>query len=148
MVAPEAVSKPQISAAYEPSEAVVAAVRALEDARSALFDLQAAAGVHVPLAVDLRLAGVPLSERVCFFAAALFDTQAAAGVHVPLAAACGLRVRPRFQVNLSSGSGRSALLNLQVAASVHAPLAVDLGLAGVPSAPGLPHVRLFTGSAL
>lgn len=58
MVAPEAVSKPQISAAYEPSEAIVAAVRALEDARSALFDLQAAAGVHVPLAVDLRLAGV------------------------------------------------------------------------------------------
>lgn len=64
MVSPEAVSKPQISAAYEPSEAVVAAVRALEDARSALFDLQAAAGVHVPLAVDLRLAGVSLLLRV------------------------------------------------------------------------------------
>ena len=64
MVAPEAVSKLQISAAYEPSEAVVAAVRALEDARSALFDLQAAAGVHVPLAVDLRLTGVPLLGKV------------------------------------------------------------------------------------
>ncbi|KAK9846418.1 hypothetical protein WJX81_003415 [Elliptochloris bilobata] len=58
MVSAEAVSKPQISAAYAPSEAVVEAVRALEGARSALFDLQADAGVHVPLAVDLRLAGL------------------------------------------------------------------------------------------
>ncbi len=57
LVAAEAVSKPHISAAYEPSAAVVAAVQALEPARSALFDLQADAGVHVPLGVDLRLAG-------------------------------------------------------------------------------------------
>jgi len=63
LVAAEAVSKLHISAAYEPSAAVVAAVQALEPARSALFDLQADAGVHVPLGVDLRLAGargVPL----------------------------------------------------------------------------------------
>lgn len=57
MVAPEAVSKPQISAAYAPSQAVLDAVEALEGARSALFDLQADAGVHVPLVVDLRLSG-------------------------------------------------------------------------------------------
>lgn len=62
LIAPEAVSKPHISAAYEPSAAVVAAVQELEPARSALFDLQADAGVHVPLGVDLRLAGARRGE--------------------------------------------------------------------------------------
>ena len=60
---------------------------------------------------------------------------------------CGLRVWPLLRLRCEV-LGRTAFLNLQAAASVHATLSADLGLAGAPSAPGLPHVRLSTESAL
>ncbi len=58
LVAPESVSRPSISAAYEPSAAVCEAVQALEPERERLFRLQSQAGLDAPLAVDLRLSGV------------------------------------------------------------------------------------------
>ena len=67
MVAAEVVARPHISAAYEPSSAIVEAVEALEPARSHLFNLQAEAGVDFPLMVDLRPAGDPIgSVRFCW----------------------------------------------------------------------------------
>ncbi|KAK9815169.1 hypothetical protein WJX73_009621 [Symbiochloris irregularis] len=58
MVAPETASRPHISAAYSPSEAIVSAVEALEPARGRVFHLQAEAGLNFPVEVDLRLAGI------------------------------------------------------------------------------------------
>lgn len=68
MVAADAVSRPHITAAYRPSDAIVHAVEAMEPDRSHLFDLQMEGRVEFPLDVDLRLAGgataLPvLSER-------------------------------------------------------------------------------------
>lgn len=60
IVAPDSVSarpgKELVS--YPPSDAVAHAVEALEDARLALFALQIKAGVDMPIAIDLRLAGL------------------------------------------------------------------------------------------
>eukprot|EP00887_Chlorella_sp_A99_P006095 scaffold22.g6095.t1 len=58
VVAPEAVSRPGGWVAYPPSEAVIAAVEGLEDARAQLAALQVRAGVDAPLPIDLRLAGL------------------------------------------------------------------------------------------
>lgn len=58
MVASEAVSRVQVSAAYEPSQAVVDCIEAMEAERDSLFRIQRRYGVDVPLDVDLRLAGV------------------------------------------------------------------------------------------
>jgi len=60
IVAPDSVSarpgKELVS--YPPSDSVAHAVEALEDARLALFALQIKAGVDMPIAIDLRLAGL------------------------------------------------------------------------------------------
>ena len=57
LIAAESVSRPQISAAYEPSQPVCDAVQALEEDRNRLYDLQLQAEVFQPLSVDLRLSG-------------------------------------------------------------------------------------------
>ncbi|BDA41503.1 probable helicase HelY [Coccomyxa sp. Obi] len=58
LVAGESVSRPSISAAYEPSQAVCNAIEALEDERERLYELQVQADIAAPLSVDLRLSGV------------------------------------------------------------------------------------------
>ena len=57
LVAGESVSRPSISAAYEPSQAVCDAIEALEDERERLYELQIQADIAAPLSVDLRLSG-------------------------------------------------------------------------------------------
>ncbi|KAK9908752.1 hypothetical protein WJX75_002337 [Coccomyxa subellipsoidea] len=58
LVAGESVSRPSISAAYEPSQAICDAIEALEEEREQLYDLQMQADIAAPLSVDLRLSGV------------------------------------------------------------------------------------------
>jgi hypothetical protein len=65
MVTSEAVSRVQISAAYEPSQAVVDCIEALEGERDSLFRTQRRFGVDAPLDVDLRLAGRSKPHDFC-----------------------------------------------------------------------------------
>ena len=64
LVAGESVSRPSISAAYEPSQAVCDAIEALEEEREQLYDLQMQADIAAPLSVDLRLSGGPLTQHL------------------------------------------------------------------------------------
>ena len=64
LVAGESVSRPSISAAYEPSQAVCDAIEALEDERERLYELQVQADIAAPLSVDLRLSGEPIHGHV------------------------------------------------------------------------------------
>ena len=57
LIAAESVSRPSITAAYEPSQPVCDAVEALEEDRERLYNLQLQAEVFQPLNVDLRLSG-------------------------------------------------------------------------------------------
>lgn len=59
LIAAESASRPAISAAYEPSQAVCEAIAALEADRERLYGLQLQAEVLQPLSVDLRLSGEP-----------------------------------------------------------------------------------------
>lgn len=66
LVAGESVSRPSISAAYEPSQAVCNAIEALEDERERLYELQVQADIAATLSVDLRLSGgLIFSIHVC-----------------------------------------------------------------------------------
>ena len=58
LVSADAISRPNIQAAYPPSDEVFAAVEALEPDRAALAALQIRAGLDVPVNIDLRLSGV------------------------------------------------------------------------------------------
>jgi superfamily II RNA helicase len=58
LVAPDAVSRPNIQAAYSPSAEVISAVEALEPVRAELSALQIRAGLDVPVGIDLRLSGI------------------------------------------------------------------------------------------
>ncbi|GAB4818573.1 hypothetical protein N2152v2_005619 [Parachlorella kessleri] len=58
VVAPEAISRPTVWTAYPATQAVVGAVEALDGEREALLGLQLRAGLDIPVAVDLRMAGV------------------------------------------------------------------------------------------
>ena len=57
LIAAESVSRPTISAAYEPSQPVCDAIEALEEDRERLYNLQLQAEVFQPLNIDLRLSG-------------------------------------------------------------------------------------------
>lgn len=58
LVAPDAISRPNIQVDYPPSAEVIAAVEALEPARAELAALQIRAGLDLPVSIDLRLSGV------------------------------------------------------------------------------------------
>jgi hypothetical protein len=59
LVASDSISRPSISAAYEPSQRVCEAIEALDEDRERIFQLQMQADVDAPLMVDLRLSGGP-----------------------------------------------------------------------------------------
>lgn len=70
LIAAESASRPAISAAYEPSQAVCEAIEALEADRERLYGLQLQAEVLQPLNVDLRLSGEPClqtADYLCLF---------------------------------------------------------------------------------
>lgn len=77
IVTSERVSKPQLWVAYEPSAAVINAVRSLEVDREELYKAQVQHSVQVSLAVDLRLAGRLLVAATCA------TWSAACGMHLP-----------------------------------------------------------------
>ncbi|KAK9820466.1 hypothetical protein WJX72_010660 [[Myrmecia] bisecta] len=58
LLTPSVISRPQIWASYEASEAIIATIEALEPERERIFKLQISHGMEASLAVDLRLAGV------------------------------------------------------------------------------------------
>jgi hypothetical protein len=64
LIAVESASRPALSAAYEPSQAVCDAIEALETDREKLYGLQLRAEVLQPLNVDLRLSGEPCLQTV------------------------------------------------------------------------------------
>jgi superfamily II RNA helicase len=58
LVAPDSVSRPNVQAAYPPTQEVISAVEALEPIRAELSALQIRAGLDVPVGIDLRLSGI------------------------------------------------------------------------------------------
>lgn len=58
LVAPDAFNRANVYVAYPPSEAVTNAIAQLEPVRTSLVATQVEAGVDMPVAIDIRLAGV------------------------------------------------------------------------------------------